>query len=363
MTDEEWAKLIRELPTGQGVGPLIPLQGGNPLNLGLASMEPSLPGSHATNVSPSSHHQPATGSAMIVNASNLNAMFTGFKTAFNQGSENVKTYRDVVSMKVTSSSREETYGWLAQLPNIRQWIGERIINSLTAHGYTIKNEKFEMTVEISRDDIADDKYGIFAPVLSEMGRETAIHPDQLLFSLLAQGFTKTCYDGQYFFDSDHPVTIDGVLSSVSNYQAPDDANSPGVPWYLIDASRVVRPLVFQEREPYKLQQVNSDSDHHVFMTDQYLYGVRARANAGFGLWQLAFASKKSLTKANYEAARAAMQALKGEGGRPLAICPTHLIVPTSLEGDGRRLLKTATLEDGASNEWANSAELIVSPWL
>jgi phage major head subunit gpT-like protein len=300
---------------------------------------------------------------MIVNEAQISALFTGFKTAFNMGGENVKSFRDTISMKVVSTSREENYGWLAQLPNIRKWIGDRVVNNLSVHGYTIKNEKFESTVEISRDDIADDKVGLFAPVISEMGRAAKTHPDELLFSLLAQGFTTRCYDGQYFFDTDHQMKVGGAVVSASNFQAPTDPENPSTPWFLIDASRMVRPLVFQEREDYRLQQVNQDSDHHVFMTDKFLYGVRARVNAGFGLWQLAFGSKKPLTKDNYEAARLAMQNLKGDEGRPLGISPTHLIVPSSLEGDGRRVVVAQTLANGASNEWAGSAELIVSPWL
>ena len=31
------------------------------------------------------------------------------------------------------------------------------------------------------------------------------------------------------------------------------------------------------------------------MTDEHVYGVRARVNAGLGLWQMAYASKAPLT--------------------------------------------------------------------
>lgn len=67
------------------------------------------------------------------------------------------------------------------------------------------------------------------------------------------------------------------------------------------------------------------------MTDEYLYGVRARANAGFGLWQLAFGSRAPLTAANYAAARASMSSIKGDQGRVLGIRPNVLVVPPALE--------------------------------
>ncbi len=112
----------------------------------------------------------------------------------------------------------------------------------------------------------------------------------------------------------------------------------------------------------------------MFMRDEYLYGVRARVNAGYGLWQMAFASKADLTPANYEAARAAMQAFKGDEGRSLRIKPTHLVVPNALEGAARRLLNNGTRVEtvtvngtdtavSVANEWAGTAELIATSYL
>lgn len=72
-------------------------------------------------------------------------------------------------MTVPSTSRDETYGWLGQFPALREWTLPRQVKSLEAHGSTIKNRKFESTIEIGRDDIADDRLGIFKPALSEMG--------------------------------------------------------------------------------------------------------------------------------------------------------------------------------------------------
>ena len=66
---------------------------------------------------------------------------------------------------------------------------------------------------------------------------------------------------------------------------------------------------------------------------------------------------------NYETARAAMAKMRGDNGKPLGVKATHLLVPTDLEGDGRRLLKNLLGTGGKSNPWVDSAELIVSPWL
>lgn len=304
---------------------------------------------------------------MLINSANLNSMFTGFKTLFNGAFSGADTYYKKVAMVVPSTGRDETYGWLNQQAGLREWIGPRVIKNLSASSYTIKNRKFEDTISVQREDIEDDKYGLQGPFVSEMGKAAAEHPDKLIAELLGTGFTAACYDGQAFFDTDHPVGdgADGPVASVSNMQA-----GSGTPWFLLDTSRAVKPIVYQERFAPVFTPLNKDSDENVFLQDEYLYGVRARANAGFGLWQFAFASKIDLTPANYEAARAAMMAFKGDGGRPLGIKPNVLIVPPSLEGAGMRLLNNGTRVEVVDtipvpiqNEWAKTAELIVTPWL
>ena len=39
------------------------------------------------------------------------------------------------------------------------------------------------------------------------------------------------------------------------------------PWFLLDTSSVIRPLIWQERENYDFQSLTSHKDARVFMTD------------------------------------------------------------------------------------------------
>ena len=303
---------------------------------------------------------------MLINSANLDLAFKGFKTIFGDAYGKAPKYWDQVAMKVTSSSRDETYGWLGQFPQMREWLsGEREVKQLEAFGYTVLNRKFEATVGVNREDYADDRYGAFGTMFAEMGHTAAQHPDTLVFPLLASGFAEQCYDGQYFFDMEHavpdedgPVTVEGrKFRLVSNMQ-----EGTGPAWFLLDTTRAVKPLIFQERESYEFTHVNRHDDERVFMTDRYLYGIRARVNAGFGLWQLAFGSKAPLTVENYIAARSAMMQQKGNAGRILGVSPSLLVVPTALEAAARALLKAAAI-DGSTNVWAGTAELLVSPYL
>jgi phage major head subunit gpT-like protein len=299
------------------------------------------------------------GHGMIINSQALDLVYKGFKATYTDAFLAAPGFADDVAMTVPSSAAEETYSWLGSFPHVREWIGPRHVQNLTTSTFTIKNRKFESTVAVPRTSIADDRLGVFKPVFAEMGQLARRHREELVFGLLKAGFDTACYDGQNFFDTDHPVTgADGAVTTVSN-----SGGGAGSAWYLLDVSRGVRPILYQEREAPEFTAMTEPGNEHVFKTDEYIYGVRARSNAGFGLWQLAYGSKQTLNATNYAAARAAMMSFRADGGRPLGIAPDVLVVPPALEEAGRRLLNAMTEDGAASNPWAGSARLIVTPYV
>lgn len=295
---------------------------------------------------------------MIINQANLAIAFNAFNGAFKKGFTGAPTQYGKLAMTVPSTAASETFGWLGQFPKMREWLGDRVVNSLVLHDYSIKNRDFENTISVPRNDLEDDKYGVFGPIFEEFGRTAAEHPDELILALLKAGFTTTCYDKQFFFDTDHPVRVGNVETSVANTDG-----GAGTPWFLLDTSRAIKPLIYQERRKAKLVKLDKDDDPNVFFQKEYIYGLDGRWNVGFGLWQLAWGSKQTLNAANYEIARTALSKMRGDEDRALGIRPTLLVVPTSLEGAARRLLTNENNADGASNEWKGTAELLVSPWL
>ena len=295
---------------------------------------------------------------MLITSQVLTALQTGWNASFNQGFGEAESFYDKLAMVTNSGGAEEVYAWLAQLPQIREWLGDRVIHELAVHGYKIENREFESTVAVKRTDIEDDRIGVYGPMFREIGRRTAEHPDVLLAELIKAGFTSMCYDGQNFFDTDHPVFDNGIEVSKSNLQEGD-----GAPWYILDLSRALRPFIFQQRKKFEMTSLDKMDDPNVFFKGEYLYGVRGRSNVGFGLWQLAYASRAPLNPENYAAARRYMTTLRGDNGQQLGLRPTHLLIPYELEREGRKLIKNELAGGGESNEWVDSAELIVSPWL
>ena len=297
---------------------------------------------------------------MLINAANLRTLYTGYSAAFAAGiaAAGAPLYGRIATV-VPSSTRSNEYGWLGQMPRIREWIGDRVIQNLDTAGYTIKNRTFESTIAVGRDDIEDDNIGIYTPMFTEFGRASATFPDELVWALLAAGFTTPCFDGQYFFDVDHPVLDErGNVYSVSNTQG-----GSGAAWFLVDDSRAIKPLIFQNRRPFQLTRMDADTDEAVFNRKEYRYGTDGRCNVGFGFWQLAHGSRQPLNAANYEAARVSLASLKADRGRPLGVSGRLLIVPPALEGAARKLLNSEYAAGGETNQWARTADLLVVPWL
>lgn len=291
---------------------------------------------------------------MIINQASLSAIFQGFQTIFKQAFAGVTPQWSRIATEVPSTKKEEIYAWLGTFPKMREWLGDRQVKNLALSSYAIKNKPFESTVGVERDDIEDDSYGVYSPLIAELGRSAAAHPDELVFPLLAAGFASLCYDGQYFFDSDHLVGG----SNVSN-----TGGGSGTGWYLLDISRAIKPIIYQNRKTPEFITKDNPNDDNVFFKKQFIYGVDCRDNVGYGLWQMAYGSKQTLDATYYAAARAAMMAFKDDDGKPLGINPGLLVVPPSLEGAGRALLLAETTSAGATNPWKGTAELLVSPWL
>jgi phage major head subunit gpT-like protein len=297
----------------------------------------------------------------IVKAALIQALFTGWKSDFQTGLTGVESQHTKIATAITSTTKSNTYGWLGKFPKLVEWIGDRQLKSIKEHGYSITNKKFESSVSVDRDDIEDDEVGIYSPMFQEMGRAAEEHPDELIFELLGAGETTLCYDGQNYFDTDHPVypNVDGsgTAASVSNLTA-----GAGAAWYLLDTSRAIKPIILQNRRLPHLQAMTKLDDEVVFMTDKFRFGVDCRRNVGFSFWQLAHCSKAELNADNLWAAISAMKAVEGDGGKKLGIKPMMLVVPTGMEKQATRLLERE-LDSNSSNELKGRLELLVADYL
>lgn len=297
---------------------------------------------------------------MQITNSTLTALNQGFNAAFLQGFGSAQSTLDLVAMRVPSTAKIETYGWMKELPGMREWTGQRVINNMEATSAQLANKHYEHTIGVDRNDIEDDRLGIYAPMFSMQGEIVARHPDELVWGLLPNGFSTTGFDGQYFFDADHVgYTSAGAETSWSN-----TGGGAGAPWFMMDLSRsFMKPLIFQERKKAEFVTLNRAEDANVFMDRQYLFGVDARYTAGFGFHQLAYGSKAALDATTFSAARLALETQRRPDGSPLPVLATHLITGPTNRAAAETILKKEFLTAGETNVNYQAVTLVIDPRL
>ena len=114
---------------------------------------------------------------------------------------------------IPSDGADEAYGLLGSMPGVREWLGDRQFNELRAATFVIANKLWENSLLIKKTDIEDDRMGMYGPVMEDLAIEATYHPDELFFTALVNGETTACFDGQYFFDTDHAWGNSGSQSN------------------------------------------------------------------------------------------------------------------------------------------------------
>lgn len=301
----------------------------------------------------------------MITAAVLNALRTGFKREYQKGFDQMvpQTAYQRIATVVPSSSGKETYGWLGKFPKMREWVGPRVYQSMQESGYVIENKDFESTVAVGRNHILDDELGMYGPLMQSMGQEAAVQPDDLTFGVLKDGRINTCFDGQYFFDTDHPAFDEnGDATVATNVDASGLAANPW--WYLVDDTKALKPLIFQDRQkPQFVSKTDANTSDHVFDNKEFVYGVDVRNAAGYGFWQTAYASNAELNGDTLDAAIAAMQGLRDVNGRPLGINPSLLVVGPKLRSHANKTVKVMLGEGGASNANYNAVDVLHTAWV
>ena len=158
---------------------------------------------------------------MSTNVARYTAVQRDITKTVRDGVMSAAPFYPLVSTVVPSTSADEKYSWLGAMPRVREWIGDRQFASLRAADFTIANKHWESSLEIPRTVVDDDRLGTLRPQLLELGQEAAMHPDELLCSLINLAESSLCFDGQYFYDTDHLWGDSGTQSNDLTYNASD----------------------------------------------------------------------------------------------------------------------------------------------
>jgi phage major head subunit gpT-like protein len=163
---------------------------------------------------------------MEITPPNLQKFFTELKDLYDIGFRESSVLWPQIAERVPSSTEMNTYSWMADMPGFREWIGPRVFHNIASRTYAIVNRDWENSFEVSRNKIEDDQYGIYGKRSQLLGRNARLLWDDLVFGALQAGTTAVGYDGQYFFDTDHPVNMDDSAAGTyaNNFPSTDLTN-------------------------------------------------------------------------------------------------------------------------------------------
>jgi len=294
---------------------------------------------------------------------NTGLLTKGLRSEFANRFESAPTYFQDISTRVVSTTHTEIYRWLGTVPQMREWGTGRVARGMRPESYSIENLKYEATLEVDRDELADDQTGQIRVRIGELAERAATHKDFLTAQLLESGDQAgfNSYDGVTFFGNSHvsggsgaqsnsipasasvpsrpnalefrdslaagitqmmslkddqgqPMAIaaDGlfcVVPPTMYFSALEAVNSTVTSsadnvllgaaqviafpwltdqesWFLLKNNGVIRPFIFQDREPIEFNALSEDSDD-AFKREKLLFGVRARYRMAYGYWQFA----------------------------------------------------------------------------
>lgn len=138
---------------------------------------------------------------------------------FREGAMAASPFYPTLCTEVQSGGSDEKYGLLGAMPGVREWLGDRQFKKLRAGDFVIANREWEDSVEFEKNDIDDDRLGLMTNLAQDFGAEAMLHPDELMLEALVAGESTACFDGQFFFDTDHAWGDSGSQSNDLSYAA------------------------------------------------------------------------------------------------------------------------------------------------
>lgn len=107
----------------------------------------------------------------------------------------------------------ERYPWLGQSPVPREFTGGRQPRALRQDAYELRNKRWEASINVPLLDWRLDKTGQIQVRVDDLARRYMAHRARLISTLMIAGESAACYDGQYFFDTDHSEGDSGTQSN------------------------------------------------------------------------------------------------------------------------------------------------------
>lgn len=244
---------------------------------------------------------------------------------------------------------------------VHEWVDERHKAKIRHYDHEVLVKRWANAITLKIDDLEDEdlNLGQYRTLIAEMGDDFVEHRHKLFVDLITSGFAGSlglAYDGQFFFDTDHPLPtgtqsnkataafdVDGValyaaIKQMRKLKKPNGLHANIVPthgifpealrsvvekvlnrdflgvgsnlesntlknrvepifdprlddvsetaWYLLDATKMVKPFFWAPRKQVTPQMSLDDE----FEEGVAHWGAYGRYNASYGFYQVMFGS-------------------------------------------------------------------------
>lgn len=149
----------------------------------------------------------------LLDRGKLEAAYVTYSTIFDMALAKAPAIYPQLATVLPNAGPVNQFNWLGDMPTMRKWLGNRVINRLRAEKHVLTTDWYANGIEVDFDDVNEDKLGLVEPRIADLASMGPAKMDALTVDMYNFGFAGSLgltYDGQYLFDTDH--TADGAGS-------------------------------------------------------------------------------------------------------------------------------------------------------
>lgn len=102
----------------------------------------------------------------------------------------------------------ENHDWLGGVEGMREQKGDPEFDEAQVFEFFLRNVRWQCGFHVRSDYWDHGKRSLIDHRVQDQTTLAAAHPGQLFETLITNGGSRACYDGEYFYDTDHPVGSD-----------------------------------------------------------------------------------------------------------------------------------------------------------
>lgn len=140
---------------------------------------------------------------------------------------------DISTPIINSDQDSEDFGWIGQVPQMAEKRGEKKFSELGLFEWIVKNVEYQAGIKLPEKWILYDKTSQVQVRVNELAVRAMAHWAKLIATLIVDGESNTCYDGQFFFDTDHSEGGSGAQDNDITFDVATPADPTAVE--MIDA--------------------------------------------------------------------------------------------------------------------------------